>query len=890
MEVKKKVESINTKYGNSNFGHWLEDEFKLPAFQYACDQFKEERGRWEFPVFDASTTSLNLKESRVHWHQVGNDRLVAIATNEGYVQLFSMEGGAKWLNYYQPKAKKYAGGFGYLKTKGKCINSLYSDKSDDVEWERVFGMGYYKKHLTDKKAKIEMEQVVFAPFGQDSVLVSQVKIKNNSSEEIDLNYYEYWEDNLYQIIFPREEKERLSLEKKRLSFGENFKLTTRFEKSINTLFSQKFLKKEIKKPEPQVPTYEDYNPPIVFLTSLSIPAKSFETDPRIFFGQGNKSCPDILEEETCCNSTISLEDNLSSCSLVMQIDLKLAPHSERTVYFIYGYAKTEDEIKEMVKKYSSFTGDCLENSMQAWRDTSPVFESPKDKWLKREIIWHYYYLRSGFTFDDFFKNFIVSQGCAYQYTMGFNGAVRDPLQHALPLIYLEPELCRETLRFCLKLAKENGETPYSIVGRGIQALVVKWMVPSDNDIWLLWLASEYILQTQDFEFLEEKLPYYESDLKETVYQHLVKSYQYLINNVGLGENKLLKARGCDWNDAILIEIPQEQRELFVKKGESVLNSAMASYILPLFAEVVKSKGDKILAEEIEQVSQKIKDAVKAQWNGKWFNRALWNSNIIGKEKLFLEPQPWTIIANIADPGQAQVLIDNIHTHLRKDSPIGAVMTSSVLPPSKKMSALLETPPGEVTNRGVWYALNIPLAWSLSLYDTQMGWDELIKNTLAQHAEVYPDIWMGVWSGPDSYNSWVSSRAGQTWQPLMQIFPIMCMHAHAQILYGLIRFCGLEVKGKEFVIDPKFPFENFSLSLNYFSLSYDNELIKGFFRMASKGDITLKVKLPQSWEDRNIEVKVGTQKVYVEREKGFVKFDLSFTKEEKIPWEIKEKNF
>lgn len=146
MEVKKKVESINTKYGNSNFGHWFEDEFKLPAFKYTCDQLKEERGRWEFSIFDSSTMNISSeRESRVHWHQVGNDRLVALATNEGYVQLFSMEGGAKWLNYYQPETKNYAGGFGYLKTKGKCINSLYSDKSDDVEWERVFGMGYYKK-------------------------------------------------------------------------------------------------------------------------------------------------------------------------------------------------------------------------------------------------------------------------------------------------------------------------------------------------------------------------------------------------------------------------------------------------------------------------------------------------------------------------------------------------------------------------------------------------------------------------------------------------------------------------------------------------------------------------------------------------------------------------
>jgi len=68
--------------------------------------------------------------------------------------------------------------------------------------------------------------------------------------------------------------------------------------------------------------------------------------------------------------------------------------------------------------------------------------------------------------------------------------------------------------------------------------------------------------------------------------------------------------------------------------------------------------------------------------------------------------------------------------------------------------------GTVGNR-VWPALNATLIWALSQVDKRMAWDEWIKNTLSRHAEAYPEIWYGVWSGPDTVNSVVSDRPGET---------------------------------------------------------------------------------------------------------------------------------
>jgi len=48
--------------------------------------------------------------------------------------------------------------------------------------------------------------------------------------------------------------------------------------------------------------------------------------------------------------------------------------------------------------------------------------------------------------------------------MGFQGAARDPLQHALPFSVSDPQLMKEVLRYYLKEVRRDGSLPYGIVG------------------------------------------------------------------------------------------------------------------------------------------------------------------------------------------------------------------------------------------------------------------------------------------------------------------------------------------------------------------------------------------------------------------------------------------
>jgi len=66
-------------YGSGYFGEWIEDEFGLPAFHYTCNQISDPKG--------ATKVKPGILASTEHIHQLGNDRIVAIASNYGHIRV-----------------------------------------------------------------------------------------------------------------------------------------------------------------------------------------------------------------------------------------------------------------------------------------------------------------------------------------------------------------------------------------------------------------------------------------------------------------------------------------------------------------------------------------------------------------------------------------------------------------------------------------------------------------------------------------------------------------------------------------------------------------------------------------------------------------------------------
>jgi len=847
-------------YGSGYFGEWIEDEFGLPAFHYTCDQINDKKA-----VTEVNPGVLTAIE---HIHQVGNDRVVAIASNYGHVRVRQDEGAPKFLNDYAPDRGCFGGGFGYLTDGRSLLSTLYPGKADS--FDRVFGIGYFRKKVSGHGYGID--QVIFAPFGDDPVLVSQVTITNSGSSAADLRWIDYWGCQVHQFSFRSFMMGfgGKSMYELRRDFGSRF--AHHFRPAANgagLVETKEFLGPDAaeeqrfqamvayleKSPNPflaapdrKVPkeaAFDDLNPPATFLVSLDAPPSGMSSNGKEFFGGGGADHPAGVERDL--NGDLSQTG--AESALLLERKLSLKAGESRTLTFLYGYLPTGSDLEALVNKYRSSASTALQESSNQWKRHGLKFSTPEEPWVERESTWNHYYLRSGFTYDDFFQRHIVSQAAIYQYAMGFQGAARDPLQHALPFIFSDPDVVREVLYYTLSEVRPDGSLPYGIVGHGMPMPTTSDK-SSDMPLWLLWAVSEYVLATRDVRFLDAEVTtfYGESTGRAAVRNLLARCYRHLTDDVGTGEHGLMRMLQDDWNDALVNGwVSMADAKEVVEKSESVLNSAMAAYVFDYYARMLTYAGaNNALTEPIRQKAEEHRRAVRAQWTGDWFRRT-WlgpTNGWLGEKCLWIEPQPWAIIGRSTNDGQKRTLVRNLDQKLRQVSTIGAVHLSEG--PDQVMRGPWKSEPGTQVNGGVWPSLNQTLIWALAGVDGAMAWNEWKKNSFARHAEVYPEIWYGTWSGPDVLNSALSKQPGATTggQPFgWTDFPVLNMHTHACPLYALSKLVGVEFTESGVTLAPKLPLAAFRFESPLLGIIKSAEGYEGWYNPGSPGTYMIRLKVP-----------------------------------------------
>lgn len=853
-------------YGSGYFGEWIQDEFGLPAFHYTCDQVHDPKA-----VTEVNPGMLSPTE---HIHQVGNDRLVAIVSNYGHVRVRQDEGAPKFLNDYAPDRGCFAGGFGYLSDGKSTLSTLYPGTGKS--FDRVFGIGYFRKKVSG--GDYGLDQVIFAPFGDDPVLISQVTIRNQGKERAQLRWIEYWGCQLYQFSFRSfmESFGGKSMHDLRRDFGARF--THHFAKvadGAGLLEKKEFLGREeaeekqfqgivayleknpnafVTAPEKNLPeqaSFDDLHPPATFLVSLDAPADGMTTHGKDFFAAGGAEHPAGLASE--------LDGDLSQTgpesALLLERKLTLEPGASCTLHFLYGYLPDGANLNSLVTKYRGSIGMALKDSCEQWKRSGLRFTTESEPWVGREAAWNHYSLRSGFTRDDFFSQHIISQASIYQYMMGFQGASRDPLQHALPFIFSDPKLMKEVLRYTLKEVRPDGSIPYGIVGHGVP-MPTTFDNSSDLPMWLLWAASEYVLGTRDAAFLDSEiaLVYGPNPGSASVRALLERCYRHLIEDVGTGEHGLMRMLHDDWNDALVSAwVPPASLSECLEKGESVLNSAMAAYVFDYYARMLAFAGENSsVTSDLRRKAEEHRDAVRRQWTGKWFRRAWLGPTMgwLGEKGLWIEPQPWAILSGACNDQQTRTLVEAMDRELRRPSPVGAMQISDS--PDRVGQGAMKTEPGTSIAGGVWPSLNQTLIWALGRVDGAMAWDEWKKNSFAKHAEIYPAIWYGTWSGPDVLNSALSQHPGESthgkpfgWTD----FPVLNMHTHACPLYSAAKLLGLEFTGAGVVLAPRLPLESFRFDSPLLGLVKTARGYEGWYNPSVRNTWAIRLSLPAEESQR-----------------------------------------
>ncbi|MEV4110728.1 hypothetical protein [Nonomuraea sp. NPDC049695] len=457
---------------------------------------------------------------------------------------------------------------------------------------------------------------------------------------------------------------------------------------------------------------------------------------------------------------------------LLRVPLELEAGAERVLDFRYGLLDSPPGTAS------------VESSLAALRARLPSASATRAPEAEREIPWHAALLTGAACADGVLGGHTLDQGSCYSFRHGFNGAARDPLQHALPLVHIEPDLALSVLRNTCAWGGPDGDLPYAL-GPGKQPWTDLFR-PSDQNLWALWLAAEYLSATGDEAAFHAKVPYHpiHGAPEVPLQENLRRQFRFLTDTVGRGEHGHLRILNADWNDMAITEsgVP---REVMIAQGESVLNSAMAAWVLPRYATLAERLGDAATAAEARKLGEELRELVAGEWNGRWYRRAYGPGAVVGDDDLWLEVQPWAVLCGAAPPERAVELLRTIERTAAADSPLGARL---------RWPARDAYGPGGVGT--IWYAVNMTLVWAAAEHLPELAWDWWRRMTLAAHTEAYPDVWEGTLSGPDAYLAPETGRPGRTWDladvgVAMQAYPVANLHSHSQPLLAYLRLLGVE---------------------------------------------------------------------------------------------------
>ena len=164
------IPAVLAAYGDTLYGGWVADTFGNPSFS-----FKGGSSTLPGAVYPTAPTIL---------HAAGNDRLSALCFSDGSVSLRQDEGGAKLLHGFMqvPELFQFRGGVGYLSNASSVVAASAIVGTVGVPPAGALtlslGMGYCSKSVkgSDLALGTTVEHTLLAPFGDDSVLLSLVRL------------------------------------------------------------------------------------------------------------------------------------------------------------------------------------------------------------------------------------------------------------------------------------------------------------------------------------------------------------------------------------------------------------------------------------------------------------------------------------------------------------------------------------------------------------------------------------------------------------------------------------------------------------------------------------------------------------------------------------------
>ncbi len=841
-------------FGNGGFGHWFTDNAGNPAYAYAPPG----------------------QQSGDHWHHVGNDRISATAHSGGHVQVYDWSRGPKLLTRWSPEDGLFAGGFSFVEVDGRVTPLLCDHSPDEATRGRVFGTGYFEKAM--RAGDLDITEHIEAPGGDDPVLLMTSTFTNTAASALSFSATAFWSAVPLQLAPAPIMTHRLTgfWNKLREQINRLFLVRSHWNPDAGILAVSWLHRLPERQPCPDRSALLDHHVRRVFLAALDGLPEGFEgycTDGEAFLARSAlEECPGALGH-AAGRMVMDQPANAHRAVLAFRRTVTLEPGCSVSLRYLYGCAE-RDEALALTEKYRKPPPETQRAQMRV--------ATPDTPWLDRELRWHSYYLQANLFYCEFCEQHCVDQGSAYSYLQGAIGAPRDMVLSAIPLAYLRPEVAREQLVFLFR--SQHGRTgafPYAYLGHGRHsgALVHNWS--TDLELFVFWALAEYLVVTRDAAFLEEMHPFHppHGGRVGTILDHVRAAFHRLETRVGLGEHGLLRCGSGDWNDRLLSYSSFPPATFW--RGESTFNAGLAALVLPQLAAFVQPQ-DAAMARAMSDRARQQRSALSQAWRGDWLLRGHlgYGGTALGHDRLFLDAQPFAVLAHAATPEQRARLFKAIEDYCVEPQRAGA---RCLWPFAKAL--LMEA--GSDTNGGTWSAIDAWLAWAWALEDPARAWDFFLKTTLAARAEAYPDTWYGIWSGPDSFNADAHARAGDTFDysvTPMTDFPVMNSNRHAGPLLAAIKLAGFRPDAREIVVDPLLPLSEFAVHLPVIGVAVKPGGHHGYYVPQADGPLSFAVRPPD--HDGHLRLTVNDRELpSAPGEDGLVRFEVEGVRGTRVTWEL-----
>lgn len=372
----------------------------------------------------------------------------------------------------------------------------------------------------------------------------------------------------------------------------------------------------------------------------------------------------------------------------------------------------------------------------------------------------------------------------YQLGLGSRGiGMRDSCQDLLAATGPMPGEAREFLNMLLSFQARDGSAlhsynPLTLEGSRGEALDLEDRPHyySDDHLWLVLAAANYIKETGDFAFLDEVIAFYDKDKQgqplETgpVREHLRRAVAFTRSDTGA--HGLPHLGFADWNDTI--NLPKGAESLFTANlyGKALLE------LIALYEHL----GDAAAVQQTRAAYEEMQARVEATaWDGEWYVGYFDEQGVpLGSAKntygqIQLNGQVWPVISGFASPERGRRAMDAVYARLNTKYGI-KLSAPGFNGYDPKYGGVTTYPPGAKENGGIFLH---PNPWAMiaeallgngdRAYEYYAQINPIAKNDAIDLYECEPYVYAQNILGDEhpqfglGRNSWLSGTASWCYQ-------------------------------------------------------------------------------------------------------------------------------